>query len=177
MSAVRNTLNAVRYDWRGLRIGGGEASMSGLWPALIVLLLVVFACFFAIGRLFVGDSSQSEASSAAPVVKAAIPSALQGSSPIAGPVPSSVTEPPPRPKPVPVRHTQAPRAASPSTLGGESSSGTSLESAPAVEAAPTEAPVPPPSSSGGSGSSGGGSARGGGSGGSGSGGGSFDTSE
>jgi hypothetical protein len=176
VSPVRNTLNAVRYDWRGLRIGGGEASMSGLWPALIVLLLVVFACFFTIGRLFVGDRSQSEASSAAPVVAAAIPSTLQGSSPIAGPVPSSVTRPPPRPKPVPVRHAQAPRVASPSTLGAESSSGTSLESAPAVEAAPTEASAPP-SSSGGSGSSGGGSARGGASGGSGSGGGSFDTSE
>ena len=54
MSTVRNTLNVVRYDWLGVRIGGPGASMRGLWPVLIVALLVVFGCFFAIGRLFAG---------------------------------------------------------------------------------------------------------------------------
>jgi len=137
MSTVRNTLNVVRYDWLGVRIGGPGASMRGLWPVLIVALLVVFGCFFAIGRLFAGGGSPLEGSSAAPVAHAAIPSGLQGGSPIAGEVPSSIAEPPPQRRAKPAGGAEVLRATAPSqafageTASTEASSGTRLESAPA----------------------------------------------
>jgi uncharacterized membrane protein YgcG len=179
MSAVRNSLNVVRYDWRGFRIGGPDASMRGLWPVLILALLLVFGCFFAIGRLLAGNAgSPLEGSSAAPVAHAAIPSGLRGGSPIAGKVPSSIAEPPPpkrRAKPgrgVEVQRTTTPsQAFAGETTSTEASTGTQPESA--------SAPAPEPSSaSTGSGSSGGkpSSARAGGGAASG-GGGSFDSSE
>jgi uncharacterized membrane protein YgcG len=176
MSTVRNTLNVVRYDWRGFRIGGPDASMRGLWPVLILVLLLVFGCFFAIGRLLAGNGgSPLEGSSAAPLVHAAIPSGLQGGSPIAGKVPSSIAEPPPKPRVKPARGLEAQQATTPGqafageTTSTEASAGTQPESASAPE---------PSSASTGSGSSGGkhSSARSGGGAASG-GGGSFDSSE
>jgi uncharacterized membrane protein YgcG len=197
MSAMRNTLNVVRYDWRGFRIGGPEASIRGLWPVLILALLLVFGCFFAVGRLFAGNGgSPLEGSSAAPVAHAAIPSGLQGGSPIAGKVPSSIAEPPPKRRVKPARGVEAQRAtttssqafagattsteASARTQPESASAGTQPESASAgtqPESASVEAPEPSSASTG-SGSSGGkpSSARGGGGAASG-GGGSFDSSE
>jgi hypothetical protein len=145
MSTVRNTLNVVRYDWLGVRIGGPGASMRGLWPVLIVALLVVFGCFFAIGRLFAGGGSPLEGSSAAPVAHAAIPSALHGGSPIAGEVPNSIAEPPPQRRAKPARGAEVLRATAPSqafageTASTEASSGTRLESAPAQAPEPSRA--------------------------------------
>jgi hypothetical protein len=145
MSAVRNTLNVVRYDWLGVRIGGPGASMRGLWPVLIVALLVVFGCFFAIGRLLAGGGSPLEGSSAAPVAHAAIPSALRGGSPIAGEVPASIAEPPPQRRAKPARGAEVLRATAPSqafageTASTEASSGTRLESAPAQTPEPSRA--------------------------------------
>jgi uncharacterized membrane protein YgcG len=181
MSTMRNTLNVVRYDWLGVRIGGPGASMRGQWPVLIVAALVVFGCFFAVGRLLAGESSPREGSSAAPVSRAVIPGQLQGGSPIAA-VPSSIAEPPPQPRPASRRgpealqappSSQAPAGEGAATEGAatEASSGSQLESAPAVERAS------PPQAGAGTGSSGaqssGGATGGGGSGG----GGSFDSSE
>jgi len=145
MSTVRNTFNVVRYDWLGVRIGGPGASMRGLWPVLIVALLVVFGCFFAIGRLFAGGGSPLEGSSAAPVAHAAIPSGLQGGSPIAGKVPSSIVEPPPQRRAKPARGAEVLRATAPSqafageTASTETSSPTRLESAPAQAPEPSRA--------------------------------------
>lgn len=177
MSTVRNTLNVVRYDWLGVRIGGPGASMRGLWPVLIVALLVVFGCFFAIGRLFAGGGSPLEGSSAAPVAHAAIPSALQGGSPIAGEVPSSIAEPPPQRRTTPARAAEVLRATAPSqALTGETAS-TEVSSGTRLESAPAKAPEPSPASSG-TGSSGGKPSAARASGGAGSGsGGSFDSSE
>jgi uncharacterized membrane protein YgcG len=178
MSTVRNTLNVVRYDWLGVRIGGPGASMRGLWPVLIVALLVVFGCFFAIGRLFAGGGSPLEGSSAAPVARAAIPSALHGGSPIAGEVPNSIAQPPPPRRAAPSRAAEAPPASASSqafsgeALGPEASSATQPESAPAVQQSPAQAPEPSRASSG-AGASGGKASAGGTSGG----GGSFDSSE
>ncbi len=186
MSTVRNTLNVVRYDWLGVRIGGSGASMRGLWPVLIIAILVVFGCFFAIGRLFAGGGSPAESSSAAPVARAAIPGELRGGSPIAGAVPSAISEPPPQRRAVPTRGTEALRASAPSQSFAGATAGTETSSAglPTQEPVPTQASSPSPSSAGATGSRGGSSAGGGsagahgGSGGTPSGsGGSFDSSE
>jgi len=178
MSAVRNTLNVVRYDWRGFRIGGSEASMRGLWPVLILALLLVFGCFFAIGRLFASDGgSPLEGSSAAPVAHAAIPSGLQGGSPIAGAVPSSIAEPPRRRRAKPARGVEAQRATTPSQAFAGETTSTEAASGTQPESASAQAPEPSPASTG-TGSSGSkpSTARAGGGAASGSGG-SFDSSE
>lgn len=183
MSTVRHTLNVVRHDWLGVRTGDPGTSMRGRWPVLIVALLIVFGCFFAIGRLLSGDGSPREGSSvapvaqAAPVAHAAIPSGLQGGSPITGEVPSSIAEPPRQRRAKQAGGAGVPRATAPSqafaseTTSAEASSGTRSESA------PTKAPEPSRASTG-TGSSGGkhsaARARGGAASGSG---GSFDSSE
>lgn len=177
MSTVRNTLNAVRYDWLGVRIGGSGASMEGLWPVLVVAVLIVFGCFFAIGRAFAGGAPPAEGSSAAPVARVAIPDGLKGGSPIAGQVPSAITAPPPRPKPRQASGAAVLRATSPSGLTGEATGSSPVESAAApepehTEPAPSVASAPAPARGGG-GSRSGGSGGGGGS----SGGRSFDSSE
>jgi hypothetical protein len=175
MSTMRNTFNVVRYDWLGVRIGGPGASMRGLWPVLILALLVVFGCFFAIGRLFAGGGSPLEGSSAAPVQRAAIPRGLAGGSPIAGEVPSSIAEPPVQRRTTPARGAEVLRATAPSQVfSGETAT---TEASTRLESAPAEAPEPSRTSSG-TGSAAGkpSAARATGGAGSGSGG-SFDTSE
>ncbi len=160
MSAVRNTLNFVRYDWLGVRIGGPGASIRGVWPALIVAILLVFGCFFAIGRLLADQRTPAEGSSAASVERAAIPGELHGGSPVAGKAPISIAPPPPRRKPVPAGGTAVSSTTALSqTPSGEASSpasGVQVESSPASEPVPTEASAPP-AASGGSDSSGAGS--------------------
>jgi hypothetical protein len=192
MSPPRNSLDVVRYDWLGVRIGGPGASMRGLWPVLIVATLVVFGCFFAVGRLSAGGGSPEQGSSAASVARAAVPGELRGGTPIPAKVPSAIAEQPRR-SPAPARSAEAVRATAPFTAGGgtttiTTSAGSQTEASPAQEAVPTQASTQAPggsapssgsSSSPGS-SSGGGSAGTGsraGSGGAAAGGGSFDSSE
>ena len=55
--AVVNMRFSMRHEWLGVRIGGPGASMKGQWPTLLVAVAVVFACFFALGRL--GSASTS----------------------------------------------------------------------------------------------------------------------
>jgi uncharacterized membrane protein YgcG len=184
MSSPRNSLDAVRYDWLGVRIGGPGASMRGLWPVLIVAIVVVFGCFFAAGRLSAGSGSPRQGSSAAPVARAAVPGKLRGGTPIPAEVPSAIAEPPRR-SAAPTKRTEAVRPTAPFAVAGTTST-TTTSAAPPTEAARTPEAVPTQAStqsSGGgtrsSGSSGGGSAgragaaRGGGA----PAGGSFDTSE
>jgi hypothetical protein len=173
MNGMRNALNAVRYDWLGVRIGGPGASMRGLWPVLIVTIIVVFGCFFAIGRVFAHVSTPTE-NSAAPVKHAAIPGGLNGGSPVAGDVPNSISAPPPRRKTVPAGGTAVLRATAPLAAQGAAE-------APSVQAesASGSQPAPAQSSGGNAGSSGtssGGSSSGG-SGGHAAPSGSFDSSE
>jgi uncharacterized membrane protein YgcG len=184
MSTPRNSLDAVRYDWLGVRIGGPGASMSGSWPVLIVAILVVFGCFFAVGRLSGGSGSPKQGSSAAAVARAAVPGKLRGGTPIPAEVPSAIAEPPRR-RAAPARSTEAVRPTAPFAVAGgttTTSAGSPTEATLAQEAVPTQASTQ--SSGGGSpssgSSSGGGSAGSGaraGSGGAAAGGGSFDSSE
>jgi uncharacterized membrane protein YgcG len=184
MSTQRNSLDVVRYDWLGVRIGGPGASMHGSWPVLIVAILVVFGCFFAVGRLSTGSGSPKQGSSAAPVARAAVPGKLRGGTPIPAEVPSAIAEPPRR-RAAPARRTEAVRPTAPFAVAGgttTTSAASPTEAAPAQEAVPTQASTQ--SSGGGSSSSGsssgGGSAgtgAGAGSGGAATGGGSFDSSE
>lgn len=188
MSTPRNSLDVVRYDWLGVRIGGPGASMRGLWPVLIVATLVVFGCFFAVGRLSAGGGSPKQGSSAAPVARAAVPGELRGGTPIPARVPSAIAEPPRR-SPAPARSAEAVRATAPFAAGGgttttTTSAGSQTEAPPAQEAVPTQASTRSSGSgtpSGGNSSSSSGSSRGGtagaGSSGRAAGGGSFDSSE
>jgi uncharacterized membrane protein YgcG len=186
MSAPRNSLDVVRYDWLGVRIGGPGASMRGTWPVLIVAMLVVFGCFFAVGRLSAAGGSPRQDSSAAPLARAAVPGKLRGGTPIPAAVPSAIAGPPRR-SAAPAKRTEAVRPTAPFAVAGATTRTTTTsttsanppsEAALAQEAAPKQASTR--SSGGGtrsSGSSGGGSAgRGAGRGG-GAAGGSFDSSE
>ncbi|HTZ88425.1 MAG TPA: hypothetical protein VMB05_17300 [Solirubrobacteraceae bacterium] len=159
MSAMRNTLNAVRYDWLGVRIGGPGASMQGLWPVLIVAMLVVFGCFFAVGRLT--TSERTPRGSSALVKRAPIPGGLHGASPVAGQVPSAVAPPVPQRKPTPIGGTAVAGASTqtftgeaqsaPSTTSVAPESSTTPESSAASEPAPTRASTSPSSKAGGGG--------------------------
>jgi hypothetical protein len=92
LSGVREALYNLRYRWLDVRVGGPEASMSGQWVVLSVAMLVVFACFFAIGRLgHAGGASLAAAPSAQPSPgQSAVPAQLSGGSPIAGAVPVAI---------------------------------------------------------------------------------------
>ncbi|HEX3910157.1 MAG TPA: hypothetical protein VHW67_05585 [Solirubrobacteraceae bacterium] len=179
MSAVRNALDTLRYDWLGASIGGPETSMRGQWLTLIVSALLVFGCFFAIGRMRSGSSSQVGGSALTAFSEhAAIPGALHGGSPAAGAVPVAIaTPPPPPPSPI-TSNAESVRAAEAARSFAAEASRTVApgatapeESAPAPEPKPTVAKTPARS-----GGSGGGHRSGGGSGSAG-GGGSFDSSE
>jgi hypothetical protein len=98
MNTVRRAVVNVRYEWLGVRIGGPGASVKGQWPALLAAALVVFACFFAIGRLSLPSAPRGETSSALRAFSkdAAIPGGLHGESPIAGTVPDAIAAQPSR---------------------------------------------------------------------------------
>lgn len=93
MSSMREVIDSVRYERLGVRIGGPGATIEGHWPALIVSMIVVFACFFAIGRTgHSGSSSHGEAPSTLQAAsgRAAIPAALAGGPPIEGAIPIAI---------------------------------------------------------------------------------------
>jgi uncharacterized membrane protein YgcG len=139
MSVMRNTLNAARYDWLGARIGGPGASMRGQWPVLIVAAVVVFGCFFAIGRLFAGGPGPGKGSSAARVSRAVIPGQLQGGPPIAA-VPSSIAAPPPRRRARPARRFESQRVTTP----GQAFAGETTSTEPSSATQPESVPAAPP---------------------------------
>lgn len=182
MSTPRDSLEVVRYDWLGVRIGGPGASMRGSWPVLIVAVLVVFGCFFAVGRLAAGGGSPKQGSSAAPVASAAVPGKLRGGTPIPAEVPSAIAQPPRRTAPA-AKRTEAVRATAPFAVAGgttTTSAGSPPEAALAPKAVPTQASTRPSGGgthSGGSSSGGGSAGAGAGRGGAAAGGGSFDSSE
>lgn len=123
----------VRYEWLGVRIGGPDASMKGQWWVLFLAAAVVFACFFAIGRLGAGGTLHGEPSSAlrAPSGRAAIPGGLRGDSPIAGSVPSAIAPKPARSTPAPAASASSEASTTTQPLA-EDASRASAPSSPAV---------------------------------------------
>jgi hypothetical protein len=94
MSEMRQAIDEFRYRWLNVRIGGPDATLRGQWVVLSVSLLVVFACFFAVGRLRSGGGSTSPSAApsalVAPSGQPAVPTGLSGGSPIAGAVPVAI---------------------------------------------------------------------------------------
>ncbi|MHB8234407.1 MAG: hypothetical protein ACYDHT_07110 [Solirubrobacteraceae bacterium] len=145
MNGVRDALFNLRYRWFGVRIGGPGASMRGQWLALAVAVVVVFGCFYAVGRfLHTGGGSPGAPSALAGAGPSAIPAGLSGGSPVAGAVPVAIAVKP-RPRVV----VQAPEetnlraAAGAQTFSSEEASAGSLSSGEQQspsEAASSEAP-------------------------------------
>jgi hypothetical protein len=172
VSTVRRALLNARYDRFAVRIGGPDASMKGQWPTVLLASVVVFVCFFAVGRLSTSRTSHGEPSSALRAFsrRAAIPAGLRGDSPIAGSVPSAIAPRPARSAASTGRSASSEvSAAAQQQRPTENASGAptpnpSTQVAPAVQPAPVKAsaPVaasPQPSSSAGQPSSSGGGAH------------------
>jgi hypothetical protein len=168
MSRAREAIDDLRYRWLGVHIGGPDATLRGQWAAVSLSLVLVFACFFAIGRLRAGGGGASPAATPAALVspagQSAIPTGLSGGSPIAGAVPVAIAV---RPRP---RLVLAPAsspglaAATPSpSFTGETARSESSASESQFSSAPASEPAPatPSRSGGGSGSSRRSSAKGG----------------
>jgi hypothetical protein len=140
VSAPRDTLDAVHYDWLGVRVGGPGATMRGSWPVLIAAMLVVFGCFFLIGLLSTGNGSSKQSSSAAPVARAAVPGKLGGETPIPAGVPNAIAQPPRRsvapPRTTATVHQTTPFAGATTTTA--TSTGSPPEAPVAQEATPTQ---------------------------------------
>jgi hypothetical protein len=175
MTSVRQVLDSVRYERLGVRIGGQSATVEGQWLVLIISMLVVFACFFAIGRLVHvgGGATHAEAPSTlhAPAGRAEIPGGLDGPSPIEGAIPVAIAAPPTREAPAQPRPQSISTGAQLSSVA-PAQSFTAESASPASESQPSSAPASEPepapvqastpsSSGGGSGSSSHGSATGG----------------
>jgi len=142
VSTPRDSLDAVRYDWLGVRVGGPGATMRGSWPMLIAAMLVVFGCFFLIGLLSAGNGSSKQGSWAAPVTRAAVPGKLGGEAPIPAGVPSAIAQPQPR-SATPARTTGAVRQTAPFAGAGATTTTATSASPPAEtpvaqEAVPTQ---------------------------------------
>lgn len=142
VSTPDDSLDAVRYDWLGVRVGGPGATMQGSWPVLVAAMLVVFGCFFAIGLLSAGNGPSKQGSWAAPVTRAAVPGKLGGETPIPAGVPSAIAEPQRR-SAAPARTTSAVRQAAPFAGAGATTTTATSASSPveapvAQEAVPTE---------------------------------------
>lgn len=181
MSTMRAVVNSVRAGRLNVRIGGPEATAQGQWLLLLGSMAVVFACFFAVGRMQIGGgqaSGETPSELQGSPARSAIPAGLSGESPISGAVPIAIvqasrpTPPAPRPR---SSGRVALSAPAPTESFVESSreasvSSESAPSAPASEPESTPAPTPKATKAGG-GSAGGGTPRS-----NGAGGGSFDNS-
>jgi hypothetical protein len=134
----------VRYDWLDLRIGGPGASMKGQWPTMLLAAVVVFGCFFAIGRIGSASTAHGEPSSALRAFsgRAAIPGGLRGDSPIAGSVPSAIAPRPVRSAGVPAAlATSGTSTARPQSLA-ENASRSAAVPRPTAQATPVVQPAP-----------------------------------
>jgi hypothetical protein len=146
MNGVRESLFNLRYRWLGVRIGGPGASMRGQWLALAAAVLVVFACFYAVGRfLHAGGGAAPGAPSAlAGAAPSAIPAGLSGGSPVAGAVPVAIAVKP-RPRPAVQVETNLRAVARVPTFSAEASVGSpsSEQQSPSVasEEPSSEAPA------------------------------------
>jgi hypothetical protein len=187
MSTMRQAIDNLRYRWLDIRIGGPDATLRGQWVVVSLSLVLVFACFFAIGRFRAGGGASSPAAAPSALAgasgRAAIPAGLSGGSPIAGAVPVAIAVKPRRPTVQPESSAELQTSTSAQSFSAETARSESPESEaqsssePAPEPAPTPVPTrvsTPPQGGGGSASSGNRAAKGGSRP---SGGGSFDSSE
>jgi hypothetical protein len=156
MSSLRYRLAGNRLDRLAVQIGGPGASVRGQWPVLLVSLVAVFACFYALGRIVdTGGRARVAAPGAlhAASVDAAIPHALSGGSPTAGAVPGAIA-----PAPAPSRSRAGKAGQSTTTLAQPTVTTLTTTSAPAPERQSSEAAhtevTPPARPSNGSASSG-----------------------
>jgi hypothetical protein len=156
VNEVRETLYNLRYRWLDVRIGGPEASMNGQWFVLSVATIVVFASFFAIGRLGHGGGAAPPPAPSALLGSAqgAVPTQLSGESPIAGAVPVAIAV---SPREQPAEQQPAVESAQPAAIPAQSvtteaarievlsaSRPASVQESQASEAAPQPAPKPAP---------------------------------
>jgi hypothetical protein len=179
VSTMRDAMTTLRYRWLDVRIGGPAATMRGQWRVLAIAVVLIFGCFFAIGRVSSsGGAAQLNATATeAPSSRPAIPNGLSGGPPTGGSVPSAIA-----PKPAPVAHRSSTARQSaptpvvvsslPAQSAGTQASPSAAETTPAATPAPVQTPAPAtkqaPQTTSGGGSSGGSA---------GSGNGSFDSSE
>jgi hypothetical protein len=156
MSALRQAIDNMRYERFGVRIGGPDATIEGYWVALIVAMIVVFACFFAIGRtIHTGGSSAGEAHSTRQPASgtAVIPTALAGSPPTDGAMPTAIATAAARrlraqPKPRAISTASALSASAPArSFTAESPRSTTTTESESSASTPAPAPAPAPSSS------------------------------
>jgi hypothetical protein len=160
MSALREAIDNMRderfFGRFGVRIGGPDATLEGHWAALIVSMIVVFVCFFAIGRtVSAGGSPQGEAPSTRQAAsgRAAIPTALAGSPPTDGAIPTAIATAAARrlrvqPKPRAISTASALSASAPArsfNAQSRQSTTTAQSESSASAAAPVPAPAPPTS--------------------------------
>ena len=85
MNSVREAIGNVREEARMIRVSRLDLRIERHWLALIVAMLVVFASFFAIGRMRHPSSApggEPPARLQAASVKVAIPTGLQSAPPI-----------------------------------------------------------------------------------------------
>ncbi len=150
MNGLREALYDLRYRWLGVRIGGADATMRGQWLVLSVSLVIVFACFFAVGRFFHTGAGSSAGAPSAQVAAGghAIPSGLSGGSPAAGAVPVSIAvQPRVQPASQPASsEAQVPVTTTPRVLGVEGSAEAPVSQTPPAtvsEPAPTQAAAAP----------------------------------
>lgn len=171
MNGVREAIYNLRSQRLGVRIGGDDATLQGQWVLLSLSLLLVFACFFAIGRFRAGGGAASPAAAPSALVgpagQSGVPTGLSGGSPIAGAVPVAIAvKPRPRPAVQPLSSANLGTVTTGQSRTGETSRSESpapesqSSSEPAPEPAPTKASAPS-RRAGGSGSSGQSSAKGG----------------
>jgi hypothetical protein len=150
MSTVRHAIDNLRYQWLGVRIGGPDATLRGQWALLSVSLLLVFGCFFAIGRLRHGGGATPAAAPSALAAQAgrgAVPAGLSGGSPIAGAVPIAIAVKPARPPAQPAASESELRAASPVQSPAAAAAGSeppSTETGAATVQPPASTPAPAP---------------------------------
>jgi hypothetical protein len=179
MNSVRQAMSNVREEARVIGLGSARLRVERHWLALAAAMLVVFACFFAIGRARHSSSTpggEPPSTLQAASVKVAIPIALGSAPPIevnatleAIAAANRRASAPPSAPSISIRRAlqpapsslQAAAAGTPSSSSSEQSPSPSSsepvqsESAP-VEEAPAPSSPPAPSGAGHSGSSAGG---------------------
>ncbi len=146
VSTLRRSLVTLRHRRLGPAIGGPEAAWSGHWTAIVLSSVLVFACFFTVGRVTRGGGSASgEATSGTPSTLgaaaqgAAVPAELSGGSPVSASTPVAIAA---KPRPRRARVSPRPRVITPLlSASPPASSGSVRDARPATSTPVIAAPV------------------------------------